>query len=71
MLLTQVIKPVVFASNMSLPSDDTKANMSPLDGRLSSSVFPKAGNLDRAVEFCCSVVRASLQSPSPSTHTLL
>lgn len=44
-----------------LPSDDTKANVSLLDAILSSSVFLMSGNLDRAVEICCSVIKASLQ----------
>lgn len=43
-----------------LPSDETKANMSPLNLSLSSPVFLLAGNLGWAVKVCCLAVRACL-----------
>lgn len=55
----KVDKCIVFFT-LNLPSDDTKANVSLLDVSLSSPVFMLAGNLERAAEICCSVVRASL-----------
>lgn len=51
-------------STVFLPSDETKANMSPLNLSLSSPVFLLADNLGWAVKVCCLAVRVCLHSAS-------